>query len=427
MGPASSPLLPASIKARAVTLLEELCAISSATGEVEGLRRVAQRLSEELGRHGLSCEIREVADEEGVSNPVLVASAPHAGQHPLLLLGHLDTVLPAVPPVRDGDRLRGTGALDMKGGFAALVAALELLRERGQHAPADMLVVAVPDEEAEGRISEAAARHFSQGARAVLVLEPGERRSQGETLVAGRRGLTEWRLELMGRAAHSGLAFWEGRSALVAAAEWCVAAHRLSRPGRGATVNIARLLAGTHDFVDRLPEGARLLGTSSQRNVVPDRAVVEGEARFLSPAEGSRITARLAELADRLSQRHGVTASLRVGTTVQPVDPGGAGAALVRRTVELAAARGFRLEVEEDRGGVSFPNFLADPSRIPVVDGLGPVGEGMHTRGEYVDLGSLERRSVLLADLLTELAGATPARPPQAQPRRRPREVRRGT
>jgi glutamate carboxypeptidase len=68
--------------------------------------------------------------------------------------------------------------------------------------------------------------------------------------------------------------------------------------------------------------------------------------------------------------------------------------------VALAAARGWRLEVERERGGISFPNFLADPGRIPVLDGLGPVGGGMHTRDEHVALASLERRIVLLADLL---------------------------
>jgi acetylornithine deacetylase/succinyl-diaminopimelate desuccinylase-like protein len=64
---------------------------------------------------------------------------------------------------------------------------------------------------------------------------------------------------------------------------------------------------------------------------------------------------------------------------------------------------GLALEVEADRGGISFPNYLADPSAIAVVDGLGPVGDGMHTRDEYLDLRSLDRRVVLLADLLETL------------------------
>jgi hypothetical protein len=88
---------------------------------------------------------------------------------------------------------------------------------------------------------------------------------------------------------------------------------------------------------------------------------------------------------------------------IAPVDPHGPGAPLVRRTVELAAKRGFRLEVEEDRGGVSFPNFIADPSTTPVIDGLGPTGYGMHIRGESVDLDSVARRIALLADLLPTL------------------------
>jgi hypothetical protein len=56
--------------------------------------------------------------------------------------------------------------------------------------------------------------------------------------------------------------------------------------------------------------------------------------------------------------------------------------------------------VERERGGISFPNFLPDTSRMPVLDGLGPVGDGMHTREELVSLPSLARRIVLLADLL---------------------------
>jgi len=98
-----------------------------------------------------------------------------------------------------------------------------------------------------------------------------------------------------------------------------------------------------------------------------------------------------------------VTTEFTPGGTIAPVDPHGPGAPLVQRAVELAAARGFRLEVEEDRGGVSFPNFLAEPGKVPVVDGLGPTGDGMHVRGEYLNLDSLEHRIVLLADLLASL------------------------
>lgn len=67
---------------------------------------------------------------------------------------------------------------------------------------------------------------------------------------------------------------------------------------------------------------------------------------------------------------------------------------------EIAERYGWRLEAEEERGGISFPNFLPAPGVIPVLDGLGPVGDGMHTREEYVEIESLDRRIVLLAELL---------------------------
>jgi glutamate carboxypeptidase len=176
------------------------------------------------------------------------------------------------------------------------------------------------------------------------------------------------------------------------------------------TVNVARLVAGTADFVDSLAHGHHLLGTSNQINVVPDRAVAEGEVRFLATREGRQVMTRLEALVAKLAASSDVEVAFHPGKTVQPVDPRGASQKLVERAVEFAAARGWRLEVEEDRGGVSFPNYLTEPTRVPILDGLGPVGEGMHTRGECVDLRSLARRSVLLADLLTDLAAPKSSR-----------------
>ncbi|MEP0775179.1 MAG: peptidase dimerization domain-containing protein, partial [Acidobacteriota bacterium] len=215
--------------------------------------------------------------------------------------------------------------------------------------------------------------------------------------------MREWRLEVRGRASHSGLAYWDGRSALAAAARFSLDAAGLSRPGSGPTVNVARLVAGSADFVGQLRDRAELVGTTRQLNVVPDRAVVEGELRFLKLAEGDEVLARLRSIGDRVAADFDVTTSFTSGEAVSPVDPHGPGRELVARAVALAAERGWRLEVEEDRGGISFPNFLPCTVSVPVLDGLGPVGAGMHTPEERVSLTSLSRRTVLLADLLATL------------------------
>ena len=396
--------LPESIFDNTLGLLRELTAISSPSGDPAGLRRMAERLAAALRERGLTSEIQDQASPEleGALVPVLQARGPDTSRGHLLFIGHLDTVLPAAEPRIEGEQLLATGAIDMKGGLATLVGALDLLRHRGQQPPPDLLLVGVPDEEVGGTLSHAATRRWGETARALWVLEPGESAGDAETIVAGRRGMFQWRLEARGKAAHSGLRYWDGRSALAAAARWVVEAEALSRRDGGPTVNVGRFVAGDTTFVEDLANSAALLGTERQLNVVPDRAEAEGEARFLRAAEQDEIAHRLEALARDVAVATGTSLAFGLGQTIPPVDPHGPHNALSRRAVELAAKSGWTLEVETERGGISFPNFLADPARIPVLDGLGPIGGGMHTREEFVDLRSLRRRIVLLADLLAE-------------------------
>src|SRR5215213_2535742 len=159
--------LPAPIFERTVELLRELTAISSPSGDLAGLRRMTERLSQELSARGLTPEVWEEAGE-----PVLVARGPDTSRGHLLLIGHMDTVLPAAESRVEGDRLVATGAIDMKGGLAAFLGALDLLAERGVEPPADLVLAVVPDEEVGGVLSRAAVRRWSEAARAVWVLEP---------------------------------------------------------------------------------------------------------------------------------------------------------------------------------------------------------------------------------------------------------------
>ena len=416
--------LPESLFLEAVDLLARLASESSSSDDARGLRRMAGILAAELGARGLAVAIHDEPDEHGVALPVVEASAPSntTGEHhlPILLIGHCDTVLPATPPRREGERLFATGAIDMKGGIVAFLKALDLLARRGRPLPALRLVL-VPDEEVGGAISRRTVAQAGVPGRAVWVLATGVRRGGGETLVTGRRGMFPWRVTAAGRTAHSGLAFWQGRSALRAAAEWIGLATALSRQHGGPTVNAARVIAGEAELVEAVtsrvsrraaeadaePGHGPLFGTAHQLNVVPDRAVIEGEARFLRAGEAEGLGEEMAALAAAVAARHEVDLRFAREPAIAPVDPALLPRAHSARAVAFAAAAGWKLEREDDRGGISFPNFLAEPGRIPVLDGLGPVGGGMHTREEHVELHSLARRIRLLADLLQ--AAALPA------------------
>lgn len=104
---------------------------------------------------------RHVPDDLDFSGrPQLVARLTGSGGgRSLLLLGHIDAV--SAQPVerwstdpftltrRDG-RLYGRGSADMKGGLAAMLAALEALRRCGARPAGDILFCAVTDEESSG-------------------------------------------------------------------------------------------------------------------------------------------------------------------------------------------------------------------------------------------------------------------------------------
>ncbi len=395
---------PGDVFRSTLELLERFCAISSPSGDLEGLNRAARFLAGELERRGLAVEIRQEAGAGGVEQPVLYArsSTPAAGttEPRLLAIGHLDTVLPAAEPTHRDGRLWATGAIDMKGGLAALAGALDLLAARGLQPPSDLLLAVVPDEEVAGVLSQRVVEQLGVSARELWVLEPGQRRGDAETLVAGRRGMFDWRLDVRGRGAHAGNAYWQGRSALLAACAWCVEARALASRGPGPTINAARIVGGDESFVGDLEANAAMVGSSRQLNVVPDRATVEGEARFLRPGEGDALVADLAALAETIAAEHDLEIDFEPGPRVQPVDPDGPGRRTSQAAAEIAEKAGWKLEIEDDRGGISFSNFLPDPSAIPILDGLGPVGDGMHTRDEFLELESLDRRIALLAELL---------------------------
>ncbi len=394
------PALNNTATGRSISFLSDLCSISSASGDVDGLYKVADRLASEFTGLGLVSQIHAEPGLDGRGLPVLVARGVGDDEPGTVLIGHLDTVLPATAPTSENGRLLGTGALDMKGGFAALVGALRLLREQGEEPPPNLTVIAVPDEEVGGPISGRTVRYWGERARTVLVLEPGAPTRDGETLVIGRRGLTVWRLDARGTAAHSGVAYWDGRSALAAAAAWAARVQKLSEGGDGPLVNVGRIVGGDSEFVSDVGEEHRFIGTSERLNIVADRCLVEGEVRYLSLADRDRTLAEMRGLADGLAVDWGVDLEFIEGEHIPPMAVSGSNRALADHLVGAAAAAGWKLELESNRGGVSFPNFLPDPTAVCVLDGLGPVGGGMHTRGEYLDLRSLDRRIHLIAEAL---------------------------
>lgn len=109
-------------------LLETAVALIEVPSPTRSAGKVADRLAEILRDDGFPVE-RHAADWPEAPAVVVRLESGKPGKR-LQFDGHLDTVhLPFVPPRVENNVLYGSGASDMKGGIAAFVEALRVLRE----------------------------------------------------------------------------------------------------------------------------------------------------------------------------------------------------------------------------------------------------------------------------------------------------------
>ena len=140
--------------------------------------------------------------------PIVVGRAGQAGGRRLILSGHLDVVPPGDPStwtvdpwggdIVDG-RLYGRGSCDMKGGVAAILAAVRSLEATGElrRLGGELVVVLVPSEEDGGQGTLAAIRAGNVGDLAIIT-EPSRL-----DIVVAHAGAITFRLTVPGKAAHA--------------------------------------------------------------------------------------------------------------------------------------------------------------------------------------------------------------------------------
>jgi glutamate carboxypeptidase len=298
-------------------------------------------------------------------------------QKPILLLGHLDTVWPLgtlqTMPCRLGEgRLWGPGTVDMKAGVAMAFTAIETLAEAGLRRRQIVLLLN-SDEEVGSPVSRPITERLAAECSAVFVLEA----AQGLAYKTARKGTGIWRVEVQGVAAHSGVDFEKGASAILELARLVETVSSWTDLKRGLTIN------------------AGLIGGGSKTNVVAAQAWAEIDVRIARKADGARIAGKFAAL-----KPTGKRCSIHItgGLNRPPMER-------TRGTVQLfyhARALAAELEIELKEaatGGASDGNFTSALG-IPTLDGMGAVGEGAHARHESVVVEHLAPRTALLAGML---------------------------
>src|SRR4051794_30450708 len=239
------------IAARAPAELERLVAISSPSGDVDGAE-AALAYALTLAPDGVRAERPPCSSSDHAND--LVVTLPGTGSGRVVLLGHVDTVHAHDVHdalTRDGDKLVGSGSVDMKGGDILALGVLRALAERPQLF-AEVALLLVCDEE--WRTAAFSHTEAFAGWDACLCFEAGETTDDGEdAVVVRRKGAGTLHVRAHGRAAHSGSAPDAGRNALLA----------LSR--------VAQAVATRHDpgGEHRLTAVPTILNSGEAFNVVP--------------------------------------------------------------------------------------------------------------------------------------------------------------
>jgi glutamate carboxypeptidase len=302
------------------------------------------------------------------------AGKAHSGR--VLLLGHLDTVWPqgtlqAMPWRESEGKIYGPGVLDMKAGVAMAVEAVAALHALGVDRPVTLLWNS--EEEIGSPISRPITEKAARECAAVFVLEP----AQGLAYKTARKGVGRFKLQVQGVAAHAGVDFQKGHSAVLEMARLVQTVSGFTDLSKGLTVNVGAIQGGT------------------QSNVVAAECTAEVDVRIVKSGDAARV--------ERLFRGLKVTdkackLTVTGGINRPPMERKPGTAALFKTARKLATEMGFVLD-EAATGGGSDGNFTAAIG-VPTLDGMGAVGAGAHAAHEHIVTKHLVERTALLAAMI---------------------------
>lgn len=386
----------------------------------------------------LQAMLDRVLQEEGFTTeqwdvlpgrPNLVGERQGEEERSLILCGHIDVVPvgaskdwsvdPFGGDIKDG-RLYGRGAIDMKSGVAACIAASRAIRRSGLDLVGRLAIHAVVDEEAGGFGAMDAVKR-GKLAKAILVAEP----TWGDVLPA--EGGLEWvRVTIRGRSAHAGWRYNEiypqrheparlepGVNAIELAGRF-IQALRHYELDRARAKDHPLVPVGLNTINVGVMHGGAGLGENGLPNImtnpaiIPDVAVLDLDMKFLPNEDSAEVRRDFEAFVHHFAQTdawlrdHPPTVQWELGGLHFPALNTPVDHPLVRSLVQRKSALGKAPEI---RGFVA----VCDAAHYAGagVDGVifGPSGDGFHGVDEYVEIDSLIETTKVIAASVIDWCG----------------------
>ncbi len=362
--------------------LEKLVNTNSFSANIPGLHALSDLLIDIAASHGVALEKKIVAGDEKRRPHLLYKNENRSDYY--AFIGHFDTVH---PPDSDFNRLRkerdtwvGPGVNDMKNGLLIALYTLVILKDAMplENIPLRMLFNA--DEEISSPTSSSIIAAELKDAKAGFVFEAG--RLPGDRIVTSRKGVVGLDIVVGGRPSHAGESPQRGVNAVVGAAEIITKLNALDNRVPGCTVQSTEISGGT------------------ARNVIPEQCRIGVDIRVTDP-ERQDVLFGLIEAALPAETAGGCRVEYDLSVKRPPFVRTDRSAELIGRYLAVASEYGFAIE-ETSSGGVSDANNLS-AFGVPVIDGLGALGDCPHTKEEYMITSSLYDRLLIFSHFFYRL------------------------
>ncbi len=353
------------------TIVQEFCEMVRLDSPPRREGAFAEIIRQKLAELGIEAQYDGAGVRLGGDCDNLIARlAASAEGFPVVMLNaHLDTVGPSagIEPVVEEDIVRSRGetvlGADCKAGIVIILEALRRLQQHGLAHGELVLVFTVAEE-----VGLLGARHLDYDALEPLpamgyVLDGGH---QPGKLTTAAPYADEIDCTIRGRAAHAGVEPEKGISAIQAASR-AISQMRLGRIDGETTANVGTIDGG------------------QARNIVPETAKIEAEARSHDEEKLREQTAHMTDILQREAVEYGATAQMRQARTyngfhLDPEEPVVARAGAAARQVDLESV----LHKGEGGSDANIFNEHGIPSAV-LATGAGQP----HTLEEYLHIPSL--------------------------------------
>ncbi len=371
-------------------LLIKLADQNSGTKNARGMGLVANIIKEKLVELGADIVQQKLPgytdiDLHGIKSNIevydfIVATKREKSDRSLLLGGHLDTVYEKNEKkvAVEGDYLIGPGVADMKGGLVVMLYALQAFEKLNIKNKIGWQIFLDSDEEIGSIGSKQELTKLAKKHQLAFIFEPAIN-LRGD-ISGNRMGSGKFTIVVVGKSAHVGRDFNNGKNAIIMLAAIVQKIHNWNSLAKDIIINVGKIFGG--DAV----------------NKIPDLAVAKIDVRFSNKDIADWFKNKINSLIKEFDQSLGYSVQL-YGKFTRPVKKLTDKAKEVSAKVQqIANSLNQHIDVV-DTGGCCDGNNLAEFGCI-TIDTLGVLGDNIHSSSERMLIDSLVSRSQLVLELM---------------------------